>query len=151
MFSHKLNGPGLKCELAVCIKTSLIVWINGPFRGGKHDSVIFRENLSGLLFDDEAVECDAGHGNDKKLRTPDMGEQKSDRKMKADVQAQHEAVNGQLKQFDVLTTHFTHMKPNKEGMMERHKTCFHAVAVEKRVVHGTQIFATGLDHDVSHW
>ena len=85
MFSHKLNGPGLKCELAVCIRTSLIVWINGPFRGGKHDSVIFRENLSGLPFDDEAVECDAGCGNDKKLKTPDMGEQRSDRKMKADV------------------------------------------------------------------
>ena len=55
MFSHKLNGPGLKCELAVCIRTSLIVWINCPSRGGKHDSVIFRENLSGLPFDDEAV------------------------------------------------------------------------------------------------
>ena len=30
MFSHKLDGPGLKCELAACIQTPLVVWINGP-------------------------------------------------------------------------------------------------------------------------
>ena len=78
MFSHKLDGPGLKHQLAVCIKTSLTVWINGPSRGSKHGSVIFRENLSGLLVDNEAAECDAGCGNDEKLRTPDVGEQKSD-------------------------------------------------------------------------
>ena len=59
---------------------SLIVWINGPFGGGKHNSVVSRESLSGLPFDDEAAECDAGCSSDKKLRMPDMGEQKSDQR-----------------------------------------------------------------------
>ena len=52
----------------------LIVWISGPSVGEKHDSgVIFRKGLSTKLFEDEAVECDAGCGNDGKLRTPDTG------------------------------------------------------------------------------
>ena len=65
MFSHKLNEPGLKHKLTVCIKTSFVVWINGPLRGGKHDSVVFGENSSACPFDDKAVECDTVHGNDK--------------------------------------------------------------------------------------
>ena len=152
MHSHELNGPGVKHETAVCIKTSLIVWINGPFVGGKHDSVIFREGLSNQLFDDEAVECDAGHGNDGKLRTPEMGESRVDRKMKANVWAQHEAVNERLKQFNVLTTHFRHMKPNREGMMKRHKMCFTAVAVitQLKFMHGMKTFG-GVDCDVACW
>ena len=51
------------------------------------------------------------------------------RKMKSNVIAQHEAVNGRLKQFNVLTTHLWHMKPNREGIMEKHKWCFAAVTV----------------------
>ena len=41
MYSHKLNGPGLKYEVAVCLKTGQIVWISGPFVGSKTDSTIF--------------------------------------------------------------------------------------------------------------
>ena len=28
--SHKVNGPALRCELAVCIQTGSVVWTNGP-------------------------------------------------------------------------------------------------------------------------
>ena len=38
-------------------------------------------------------------------------------------------MNGRLKQFAVLTTHFRHMGKNAEDMMQKHKLCFHAVAV----------------------
>ena len=153
MHSHKLNGPGVKRELAVCIKSSLIAWINGPFIGGKHDSIIFREALTNHLFEDEAVECDAGYGKDRKLRTPDIGDSRAERKMKADVRAQHEAVNGRLKQFNVLTTHFRHMKPNREGMMKKHKICFFAVAVitQLKFMHGMRTFDAGVNYDVAYW
>lgn len=30
-FSHKFKGPGVRYEVAVCIKTGDVVWINGPF------------------------------------------------------------------------------------------------------------------------
>ena len=42
VFLHKLDGPGLNCKLAACVKTSPIVWIDaaGPFGGVEHDGII---------------------------------------------------------------------------------------------------------------
>ena len=155
MFSHKLNGPGVKYEVAVCIKTQRIVWINGPFVGSKHDGTIFRTDLSPLLFDDKAVECDRGYGGDFKMKSPGMGDSTSkERKMKSNFRAQHEAVNGRLKQFNVLTTHFRHMKPNRQGITEKHKWCFTAVAVIpqlKFVMDGELIFEDGVEYDVAYF
>ena len=51
MYSHKLNGPGVKYEVGVCLMTGRIVWTNGPFVGSKHDGNIFRNGLSQLLND----------------------------------------------------------------------------------------------------
>jgi hypothetical protein len=154
MISHKLNGPGVKYEVAVCIKTQIIVWINGPFVCSTHDSTIFRTGLSPLLFDDEAVECDRGYGGDFKMKTPSMGETSKQRKMKSNVRAQHEAVNGRLKQFNVLTTHFRHMQPNRAGMMEKHQWCFHAVAVITQLEFTSDfelIFEDGVEYEVEYF
>jgi hypothetical protein len=42
--SRKFNHGAVKYELAVSIFRPKCVWINGPFRGGKHDMTIFRED-----------------------------------------------------------------------------------------------------------
>ena len=63
------------------------------------------------------------------MKLPGMTITSEERKMKSNARAQHEAVNGRLKQFNVLTTHFRHMKPNKKGMLQKHGMCFNAVAV----------------------
>ena len=154
MYSHKLNGPGLKYEVAVCLKTGRIVWINGPFAGSKNDGTIFREGLSRLLHEDEAVEVDKGYAGDDKMKLPGMGKDSKERKMKSNARAQQEAVNGRLKQFNVLPTHSRHMKPNKEGMMRKHGMCFNAVAVItqlKFTLGGESIFADGLEYDVHYF
>jgi hypothetical protein len=36
IFSIKLNGPGYKYEIGICT----IVWVNGPFKAGRHDVTI---------------------------------------------------------------------------------------------------------------
>jgi hypothetical protein len=42
-YSYKFNGPGLRYEVALCILTGDIVWVNGPFEPGKYsDLAIFR-------------------------------------------------------------------------------------------------------------
>ena len=154
MYSHKLNGPGVKYEVGVCLMTGRIVWTNGPFVGSKHDGTIFRNGLSPLLHDDEGVECDRGYGGDDKMKTPSMGFDSKQRKMKSNARAQHEAVNGRLKQFNVLTTHFRHMKPDREGMMRKHGMCFNAVAVitqMKFTLGGEKIFNEGLEYDVNYF
>ena len=67
--------------------------------------------------------------------------------MKSNARAQQEALNSRLKQFNVLTTHFRHTKPNRETMMERHGQCFDAVAVitQLKFLLGATVFADGLD------
>ena len=152
MYSKKFNGPGVKYEVAVCIKTGKIVWINGPFIASKHDNNIFREGLRNHLFDDEAVECDRGYGEDDILKAPQVGSDSNERKMKSNPRAQHEAVNGRLKQFKVLDSHFRHMKPDKAGMMEKHGACFFAVAVitQLKIMGGEKIF-NELEYDVNYF
>ena len=154
MFSHKLNGPGVKYEVGVCLKTARIVWVNGPFVGSKSDGKIFRDGLGALLCDDECVEVDKGYRGDDKMMTPEIGFTSAKRKMKSNARAQHEAVNGRLKHFSVLTTHFRHMKPSKEEMLRKHKICFNAVAVItqlKFIVGGESIFEAGLVYDVNYF
>ena len=83
MYSHKLNGPGVKYEVAVCLKTSHIVWINGPFIGSENDRTIFKNGLSNQLHDEEAVEVDAGYKGDDKMKGPSVGINLKVRKMKS--------------------------------------------------------------------
>ena len=153
MYSQKLNGPGLKYEVGVCIKTGKIIWLNGPFVGSKSDGRIFRDKLSTLLCIDEAVEVDHGYSGDDKMKIPSLGFNSKERKMKSNARAQHEAVNGRLKQFGVLTTHFRHMKPSKEEMMRKHGMCFNAVAVitQLKFIAGESIFEDGLVYDVNYF
>ena len=154
MFSHKMNGPALKYEVAVCLKTGRIVWTNGPFVGSASDGTIFKNGLSLLLHDEECVEVDSGYAGDNKAMQPSMGMNSKERKMKSNARAQHEAVNGRLKHFNVLTTHFRHMKPNREGMMKKHGMCFDAVTVItqlKLTVGGESIWEEGLEYDVNYF
>ena len=64
--SHKFNGPGLRYEVAVCIQTGDIVWINGPFPCGRYpDLNIFCLGLKHMLLEWEMVEADGGYRDEK--------------------------------------------------------------------------------------
>lgn len=124
-FSEKFNGPAIKYEVGVCIKTGFIVWINGPFEASKNDGTIFRNTLSTLLADDEGVEVDAGYKGDDKMKAPTTA---TSRKQKSQVRGRHENVNGVLKVYNVLNFPFHHSNPRNE-MMNKHGICFKAIAV----------------------
>ena len=47
---QKLNGPGLKYELGVCIKTGRILWLNVPFKYGKGKCNNIKLNVSYSAF-----------------------------------------------------------------------------------------------------
>eukprot|EP00536_Pseudo-nitzschia_multiseries_P017516 jgi/Psemu1/225351/e_gw1.1596.9.1 len=153
MYSHKFNGPAVKYEVGVCLKTGWIVWINGPFVGSKNDGTIFKEGLSNLLHDNEAVEVDRDYRGDDKMKLPDVGFTRIERKMKSNARAQHETVNGRLKIFNVVTLNFRHMKPNRQGMMQKHKICFEAVAVitQLKFASGETTFKDRLEYDVNYF
>jgi hypothetical protein len=124
IFSEKLNGPGYKYEVGVCIRTADIVWVNGPFKAGRADKTIFQEDgLRDALCDDECVEADAGYQGDDKLKNPNISQSRKDRKEKSRVRGRHENVNGFLKKFSVLDDVFRHK------LQEKHQMCFEAIAV----------------------
>jgi hypothetical protein len=88
IFSKKLDGPGCKCEIGICIRTGAIAWVNGPFKAGRHDVTIFVEDgLKDALADDEAVEVDAGCQGDDQLKNPNISQSRKDRIQKSKVRA----------------------------------------------------------------
>jgi hypothetical protein len=70
-YSHKFKAAGIRYEVAVCIQTGDIVWINGPFKCGKWPDVkIFRAELQQKLLPGEMVEADNGYRGSFAIRTP---------------------------------------------------------------------------------
>ena len=45
LYSHKFHQAGLDYELALSIRESRLVWINGPFDASVHDDTVFRQQL----------------------------------------------------------------------------------------------------------
>jgi len=148
--SYKFNGPGVKYEVGVCIKTGFIVWTNGPHKGGMGDAAIFTEKLAGLLAEDKGVEVDAGFKGHAALKNPITAKTRVDRKQKSVVRGRHENVNSRLKTFDVLNAPFRHMNPRTK-MMEKHGWCFDSVAVitQLKFENGDSLLYD-VDYDVSY-
>lgn len=148
-YSHKFNGPGLKYEVGVTIQTGRICWINGPHKAGKKDDTIFNETLSGALFDDEVVEVDGGYKGNRKFKSPEVASSRQERKQKSIVRGRHECVNGRLKIFNVLQVPFRHLTP-RDKVMEKHGTCFVAIAVitQLKFMHGEDLFM--VEYDVTY-
>ena len=114
-WSKKHNGPGLRYELGVGIKTSDIVWVHGPFPCGQYnDCTIFNNSLSTFLDKNERVEADDGYC----AADPDKVKSKSGHSsrnssveeidVKNRVRARHETVNKRIKQFSSLSGIFRH-------------------------------------------
>eukprot|EP00957_Ditylum_brightwellii_P011559 873839-Ditylum_brightwellii.AAC.1 len=68
-FSEKLNDPDWKYKVGICIITGLIVWVNGPFKVGRHNTTIFNEDgLKDTLCEDKCIEVDHGYQGSNKLK-----------------------------------------------------------------------------------
>jgi len=86
MYSKKHNGPGIKYEIGVCIRTGHIVWINGPFKAGElNDLGVFELELQRQLEDWEMVEVDSGYLGNAKCKVPAQGIDTQERKDKSVV------------------------------------------------------------------
>jgi hypothetical protein len=131
IYSKKFNGPGIKYEVGICIKTGHIVWINGPFPAGNSEKTIFRNGLLLELADPwELVECDTGLRGCDRARIPDQAMTIGEGKQKSVVRGRHENINGKLKVFNVLVAYFHHHAgKDRDVMLNKHGLCFGAVAV----------------------
>ena len=109
-YSHKFKTSGLRYEVALCIQTGWIVWIQGPFAAGAWPDInIFRGWLKYHLRPGECVEADAGYRGDEKVHGPEDHVLTPEQDMaKFNVRARHETVNRRMKQFNALHHTFRH-------------------------------------------
>jgi DDE superfamily endonuclease len=125
-YSHKFKASGVAYEVALCIKTGEIVWLNGPFPAGEYNDLkMFRMALKYELDPNERVAADKGYAGECPLTAKTPGPLYSDPayvKMMSDVSSRHESVNNRLKMFECLKQRFRH------GVRAQ-AACFRAVAV----------------------
>jgi hypothetical protein len=140
MCSHKFNHAALKYEIAMCIFKPKCVWINGPFRGGENDMVIFRSGLKAKIQPGKLVVADRGYRTSRPderpiMSTPNELDSKELGNFKSRARARHETFNGRLKFFGCLGNTFRHG-------VEKHKFVFEAVCVivQYQMDNGAEIF-----------
>lgn len=128
LYSHKLNGPGYRYEIAVGAFSREIVLLNGPFMAGNADLKIFRSNLKHKLGEDEKALADRGYRGDEKIVTNyDKEIDEKEKKKRSRELAFHENVNEYFKRWSCLTeSHFRH-----STML--HSNFVHAIAVIRQV------------------
>jgi hypothetical protein len=118
-YSHKINGPGLRYEIGMCISTGHIVWAHGGLPCGEWpDLRLSRDALIYFMSSTEKALADKGY-RDKNYFVYSCNESEFRAEYKK-IMAWHETVNRRLKKFGVLQCRFRHE-------LHLHPRCFHAV------------------------
>lgn len=102
-WSHKFNGPGLRYEVGLCIRTGDIVWAHGGLPCGEWPDLRLARNafISGLQPGEKAL-ADGGYRDNDFFENPNGDQQKKR------ILARHETVNGRIKQFCCMKDRFRH-------------------------------------------
>ena len=125
-YSHKYKKGGVRYEVALCILTGDIVWINGPYEAGKWPDIsIFRDSLKSHLSPKERVEADDGYIGEapalvkcpKSFTTREETESMDQR-----MRNRQETVNKRFKNWEVLAVPFRHE-------IYRHGDAFRVIAI----------------------
>lgn len=98
-FSHKFKAAGLRYELALNIRTGLLVWVHGGYPCGTYSDLrLAREAFVLLLDDKERALADKGYKDATYFILPDdcNGQQHHL------IMARHETLNRRMKQFQIL-------------------------------------------------
>ena len=102
-YSHKFNGPGLRYEIGLCIRTGDIVWVHGGFPCGEWpDLRLARNAFIDRLEPQEMVVADGGYQDQQYFVNPN-----GDQRIKQ-ILARHETVNRRVKQFRCMKDIFRH-------------------------------------------
>lgn len=135
-YSHKMNGPGVRYEVGICIQTGVPVWTNGPFPcGGWSDIKIARHALVDALDPGEYYVADGGYRDGNQYSVTPTGRHNFDDRQKAAVRARHETYNKRLKDWGALREKYRHD-------LQTHGQVFHAIAniVQVTILNGDPLF-----------
>ena len=106
-YSHKTNSAALRYEVAVTVRRTRVVWAREPFPAESHsDSKIFSTGLRARLGSFEIALTDAGYGGTRCINSPSSQHYMA--RSYSVIRAQHETLNGRLKNLNVLVSIFCH-------------------------------------------
>jgi len=135
-YSHKHNGPGLRYEIGICIRTGWVVSFSGPFECGTWpDLNIFRAILKPKLGPCEHVIADSGYQGDPKVITSRQHKGFEHQLTMNTARARHETFNSRLKAWGILKQIFRHD-------INKHHIAFRSVLVieQMRIQEGHCLF-----------
>jgi hypothetical protein len=94
LWSYKLNGPGYRYEIGVCIATGFIVWLNGPYKPRPWvDITIFRHRMMWALNNGEWIVGDGGYRDGFQFVIPKRAGAQWLQEMTSMATARHETIN----------------------------------------------------------
>lgn len=148
-YTHKFNGPGVRYEIAVCILTGWIVWLNGPYPCGDWPDInIFRAALKHELGHGERAEADDGYIGEypATIRIPASEDDFVDpvfERMRGRVRKRQESVNRRFKHWKCLKEVFHH----SDDYAVKQSDCFRAVCVitQLEIENGHPLFQADYD------
>lgn len=96
-FSHKFNGPGLRYEIGICIRTGDVVWAHGGVPCGEWpDLRLARNAIIEAIQPTEFIIADRGYNDAQYFDfVPNL--------QKKRILARHETVNRRIKQFSCMS------------------------------------------------
>ena len=135
--SHKFNSAAAKYEIGISILNSKVVWINGPFPGGKNDLIIFREGLKAKMRRGKMGIADRGYvGEQGILATPNNRDPKELKNFKSRIRSRHETFNSRIKSYKCLDDTFRHGGNKQKIALEAV-----IIAVQYQMDNGAPLFA----------
>jgi len=106
-----MHNLALRYKLGVDILAGNLVWIQGPYPASKYTDIkIFNKVLRNFFEPGEGVEADEGYrGHPNKIKCPGNDTNPAEnRGMQGRARARHETLNGQLKNWGILSQVFCH-------------------------------------------
>ena len=147
-WDYKFKGPGLRYEVAICLRTSDIVWAYGPHLPGLYNDLqIFRMNMIHELELGERAEADDGYIGEcpQHIKCSNGVSRREDREgLNQRQRNRHETVNERFKNFGCMSSKFRH-SPAKHG------TCFSCVVMltQLAIEHGEELFPIQYDDQLT--
>jgi hypothetical protein len=130
-FSHKHKRAAVVYELAISVYEGSLIWINGPFPAGHSDLTVFRSpnGLKSKIPEGKRIIGDQGYKGESMISTRNPMDTDAVKELKRRAKARHEAFNGLLKNFKILSERFRTNKGSENEILEKHKTVFEGCSV----------------------
>lgn len=123
-YSHKHNKAGLNYEIAICIFSNRVVWVNGPFKASRHDKTIMvTDGLLEKIPAGKRVIADRVYRKVECVSIHNSMDCEEVRNFKRRVRSRQESFNERLERWESLKTCWKH------GIADnKHKIVLDAVA-----------------------